>query len=718
MNVLLTKRINRYLTVIATIAVITACSTPQITTSPADVPPAVFSDLERDSSYYLNKDQQQGSDNNLIWQFLAAQALITEKKFTMADAVIESLRANALTAEQSTMLNLLTADNAYAQNKLPETQAALSATDFQALNDTEVVHYLKLQAAVHIRNELPFEATETMLLLAPRLTLDTEIQEYNDLLLAQLSLLSREHLNQYQPIINDTEIPEELYVEEEVTADDIVEITDVKEVVIEPVLVNTITIDQAFKEGWYALAALYQKSESRPNLLSRQLAEWKVTHPYHDALLFMPLVLTNIETLSPFMPDNIAVVLPLSGRYKKQGKAVQLGLLTAYYDQLKTFSAEQKVNAPKLHFFDTKVGNSAELAQQLAASNIDFVVGPLMKTEIDSLLPLLADTPVLALNRLAEKTQVLDSEVVDEVGDDLITEGIAESGNKFADEFVAEEEQAAALDVQTEVFTEAQIPWHFGFPLSPENEARQAAQKILSDGHKKPLIIAPNSDYGIRVANAFATQWAQLTTESDVQVEAYYFDSKAKFAKFIGNVLHTDASKSRIYQMKVMTNLPLETEVRSRRDTDAIYIVSKRDELILLKPFIDVSVSPFAARIPLYSSSRSHSLDRNNIQNKELTGLTFSDNHFLVDPESTLSQEVENAWDKQPFTTLRLFSLGYDSYQLIEQLIYLQNNNDAVYKGLIGDLRLGADNSIQAKLSWAQYQDGKLIEITTPIAAE
>ena len=680
MNVLLKKRISRYLTVIATITFITACSS--VSTPPEEIPPALFTELEGDSAFYLNKDSLLGSDENLAWQFLAVQALIKEKKFVMADAVINSLQTKVLSKEQSSALNMLIADKFYAQNRLPETQAALDNIDAQLLNQDNLVHYLKLQSEVHIRNELPYEATESLLLLTPHLTLDAEKQEYNDLLLAQLIQLPPKRLNQYQPILVDA------VVDETVTEE-----TAVGELVLpEPVLPETLPVEtpedkllaqyQTFKEGWYALAALYQKNKLRPNRLTRELNLWKTTYPDHAAQAFMPLVLADIAEISPYQPDDIAVLLPLSGRFARQGKAIQLGLLNAYYQQQQTLT-NNEMPLPKLHFFDTQVTNGQQLANQLTQANIDFVIGPLMKKEIEELLPLIENMPVLALNSFVER-------------------------KKSAVGSVDNDQESEINNVQ----------WHYAFPLSPEDEARQAASLIHADQHNNPLIIAPKSSYGKRVAAAFKQQWASLTPESDVQVEAHYFQSKSKLSTFIADVLHTDKSNSRIQQMRSIAQVPLETEVRSRRDVDAIYIVSKRDELILLKPFVDVTVSPFAPRIPLYASSRSHSFDRTNMQNKELTGLVFSDNPFLLDPEGSLIQEVENAWKKQSFATLRLFSLGVDSYQLIEQLVYLQNTEGAVYKGLIGDLSLGSDNNVQAKLSWAKYQDGILFEVAAPITAE
>ncbi|MCP5078951.1 MAG: LppC family lipoprotein, partial [Psychromonas sp.] len=660
MNVLLKKRLSRYLTVIATIAFMAGCATTE--TVPEDAPPALFSELDASSEFYLNKDGQLGSDKNLAWQFLAIQALIKERKFVMADAVIESLQSKQLSTEQASTLGLLIADKFYAQNKLLETQTALNSFNHLALNQTDLVHYLTLQVTLHIRNELPLEASDSLMLLVPRLTIDAEKQAYNDLLLAQLLLLSSEQLNQY----SEKAIEPDLTNEVDVTTPE--KSSEERQSAVATVK-KELVIEQIFKEAWYALALLYQQNKLRPNRLARALNGWKLTYPDHVALEYMPLALTNIAEFSPYKPDNIAVLLPLSGRFEKSGKAIQLGLVNAYFHNQKNSSGIE-VSPPKLHFFDTLVATSEALALQLKKANIDFVVGPLMKKEIEDLLPLIENIPVLALNSFSRKVKkVEDKETVAEAD---ITEG------ETAIELLA---------------TNNNIAWHYAFPLSPEDEAKQAAMMINANQHKNPLIIVPKSDYGKRVANAFREQWALLTPESDVQVEAHYFQSKAKLATFIDSVLQTDKSKRRINQMKAITRIPLETEVRSRRDVDAIYIVSKRDELILLKPFIDVSVSPFAQKIPLYASSRSHSFDRNNMQNKELSRLIFSDNPFLLEPDSELNNEVKAAWARQSFATLRLFALGFDSYQLIEQLVYLQSSDEAVYKGLIGELRLDTDNS-------------------------
>ena len=43
----------------------------------------------------------------------------------------------------------------------------------------------------------------------------------------------------------------------------------------------------------------------------------------------------------------------------------------------------------------------------------------------------------------------------------------------------------------------------FMYSLSPEDEARQAAERAWLDGHRRPLILAPQDTWGERLANAF-----------------------------------------------------------------------------------------------------------------------------------------------------------------------------------------------------------------------
>ena len=304
---------------------------------------------------------------------------------------------------------------------------------------------------------------------------------------------------------------------------------------------------------------------------------------------------------------------------------------------------------------------------KLKEQKIDFIVGPLIKQNIEKLNALDLDIPTLALNSSAVDNSIL-----------------------------------------------------YTFTLSPEDEAKQAAQMIASQSHKNPLVIAPKTAYGKRVAAAFTQQWLLDHPDQTPQdVESFYFTTKSKFAHFIDVVMKTNESKQRIHQMQAMIGARFESEARSRRDVDAIYIVSKRNELILFKPYLAVATSKFAEPVPLYASSRSHGQDRNDKQRKELAPLIFSENNFLLDPDNKVSKETKKLWARQPYKTQRLFAFGHDSYTLIGQLMQLQHVKAASYKGFMGEFSLDDKNNIQSQYGWAQYTaEGDTIEVATPDAEQ
>jgi len=637
---------------VLTLAMLSACSTGP--SSPEDIPPVLFSKLNNSSAFFLQKDQLEGEQKKSAWQFVAVQALIAEGKFTLANPIIEYLQSQPLSATEQASLTLLIADSEYAQHNVDNAQHELNKIDSKQLSDTGFIYYLKLQLKLQQHKEDHLGAAHTLFSLTPLLKIDEEKQQYNDILLTQLALLPSDFLNQYQALLDvtpQTDADTEVLIKE----------------------------GDTFTEGWYALASLYQKYQLRPNQLKRSLENWTVvfaTHPLRD---FMPTQLTDIPEFSPYQPENIAILIPLSGRFEKQGHAIQYGLLDAFYKQQDDNKKQEEAfqPAPKLHFYDSNAQSAEQIVAQFKAQNIDFVIGPLLKDKIQELLPLLEKIPTLSLNNFPT---------------------------------------LQSSDMQEEA--KRQVAWHYAFPLSPEEEAKQGAQQITENKHKKPLILAPNSAYGKRMVKAFNEQWLALNSENNAPIEAHFFEDKAHLDKFIDNVLQTNKSKRRIKQMSAITALHLTTEVRSRRDIDAIYIISKRDELILLKPFIDVSISPFAQAMPLYTNSRSHIEDRTGKQNKELNKLVFSDNPLLLGSKNKTVKEVQTILEKPSFATLRLFALGFDSYQLIEQLMQLQNIENYTYQGLIGQLSLDKSNTVQAKLSWATYKRGKTVEVTTPISAE
>ena len=629
--------------------------------SPENTPPALFSKLDFNATFYLNKDKVDGSDDYLDWRFVALQALIKEARFNEANALIESLQNNLNKTEDSSpqllaqkeALALLIADKYYAQSNLKDAKAKLEKIDQKQLSNIALNYYLKLYTGLLVAYKEHQGAVDTLFVLLPRLTDEQDVQKYNDLLLEQLAKLPLETLQTPQTT--------------------------------------------AYKSGWYALASEYKQYQARPNKLKRSVKLWLTTYAEHELQKHMPNQVINLPEFSPYNPENIAVLLPLSGRVKGAGEAVQYGITEAFYHQQKNKNNGEIT--PKLHFINTSTTSNEDILAELKSLNIDFIIGPLVKHKIAGLLTEVESTPTIILNAFPEKEGKSQAKITKKT----VTPTINNESNEGKDQ----------VDVNDSI--------HFSITLSPEEEAQQAAILMQLKGHKNPLVIAPKNDYGKRVAKAFNEQWELNHEDNDASSHAsiYYFKNTAQFAHFIDGVLLTGKSKQRIHQMKAITGRKLETEVRSRRDVDAIYIVSKRNELILLKPFINTTVSTFASKIPLYANSRSHNADKMNTQNKELSELVFSDNSFLLDDDLKVSPATKRLLKHDRYSALRLMALGYDSYELIYQVMSLKYIKDYSYKGQLGNLTLDEHNNIQTKLGWATYtKEGDLIEAIAPTAGK
>ena len=635
--------------------------------------PTLFTDFYETSEYLLQKAEAVKEPNNTGWQLAGIQALTKEGKYVLAESVIEYLENKSLNIQQKNHLLLLTADNQYAQNQLDKTMVSIKNIDMSVLSDQAKLHYLTLKAELHVRKKEHQSAVDTLLKLTPLLKVDDQKQQYNDLLLTELNMLDSNALNKYNK--------------------------------------TPLTNDEIFVQGWYALGSIYHRYQLRTNQLTRGVEAWKLLYPSHPAIAFMPSQLLNLAEATPYQPSKIAVLLPLTGRFKKPAQAIQYGISYAFYNQSTTkkqllqdqenglnstsiVSADgdvqeinQTVNSnkiierdfvtapPNLLFIDTNKMTMQEIADQLHSQNIDFVIGPLLKPNLKTFLPLVKDIPVLALNGFPTVDNSPTSSI------------------------------------------------HYAFPLSPEGEAEQAAEVIFNDNHKKPLIFSENSDFGKRSSAAFEARWNELSRMSDNSTEIYpaethFFSKNTDYGKFIADALPANQSKKRNSKTTSAVRGKSGSQARKKGDVDAIYIISKRKQLIFIKSFMSVALSPFAKEISLYASSRGHVKDVTKSQDKDLTGVTFSDVAFLMEDKAQMNQKIQTVWPKQRLSTLRLFALGHDSYNLIERLKLLEVIEGYKYDGLVGEITLDANNTIKSKLSWAKFKDGSLVEVTSPISSQ
>ncbi|NGN98199.1 LppC family lipoprotein [Grimontia sp. S25] len=404
--------------------------------------------------------------------------------------------------------------------------------------------------------------------------------------------------------------------------------------------------------GWVELVNLLRRYSGRPAQQQEALNQWLAANSSHPANRYLPNDLTALQSMEILRPDRIGVMLPLSDKFAAQGEAIRNGLVQALLDD------DSGNTAPSVMFYDTNGLSTTDIVNQMRTDGIQFAIGPLRKDKIEEFLTVSQNAiPTLALN-------------------------------------IPREEDGAA---NTCFFT-----------LSPEQEAEQAALHIEQNKHQYPLVIAPDNGFGRRVSEAFSKQWEEQTGEP---AEIEFFKNRAAMQKTVQRVFGLTESQGRIQQMQQLLGMEMESEQRSRRDVDAVYLVANAGELTLLKPFIEVAINPDVQPPKLYSSSRSNNRVNGVGEIGELRGIEFSDVPLLVEPNNPAAARFNQLWPGLDNGMTRLYALGMDAYALIEALPQMQALPEYRFEGLSGELSLGDYCTVNRSVSWAMFGDQGIVSV-------
>ncbi|CAM2805869.1 penicillin-binding protein activator LpoA [Pseudoalteromonas atlantica] len=402
------------------------------------------------------------------------------------------------------------------------------------------------------------------------------------------------------------------------------------------------------QQGWTNLALYHQVYANSGVELDQAINNWRRRYPGHPAVAILPEQDEALADLAPVNIERLAVLLPQSGANERLGDALKAGILAGL----------DKQTISDTIFIDESLSTQV-LSEQLSQFNPDFVIGPLLKANIDKLAQAktLIDTPTLHLN-------TFDGE---------------------------------RLSLQ-----------HYFFALNPEHEVQQALEHFLAKGYQKPMLLAPNNANGQRLVDYFNIQW-QRYSETKPQI-GFYNDNK-DMPNTITSLLEVDKSKQRIKTVKSLFKQEVESETRSRSDIDAIYILGDAIETRLIKPYLDVNVSTFAQRIPLYASSKSHSKQIDRTDKGDLEGLYFTELPWMLNAtvkQHNLRNQYNTLWPENADISQRLFAMAYDAVSVLSDIRQLSVMPGNKFTGLSGKLSVNTSGHIERTLDWAQYTNRRI----------
>lgn len=570
--------------------------------------PEVLTEIDNPAQFYLTQAELPAHPQAINWQLLAARALVAEGNSARALKVLQNTAKQVLSPQQKFEFNLVKAEAYFFEKRYLEASSVLATTPNLATSmQAHWQRYYLLKATIAELLGQDIAAAESRLQLNAFLSSELVASNNNKL----WQLLRSQSVANLHAASNDYFIPQ-------------------------PVL-----------SGWLQLAAIAIEFGLEPQLLISNLQAWKNNNPEHPAFNSLPEELIKAMATTPYAPNQIAILAPLTGKRGATGRAIRDGMISAYYQEKES----ERLN---LRFYDTAKSSADTLYQQAIEEGADFVVGPLLKSNLELVLPLVTGTPLLSLNKLEENP---------------VNENI------------------------------------YYFSLTSNDEAIAAAKRMHQDGIQHPLVLAPSSKIGERLAAVFTTQWQTMTEEES---EVYQYSSRADLQNTVAKLFAVDDSQQRIKLMKSLIGNDIKAKSRSRRDIDAIYLITKPSEAMLAIPYISTTQNPYTKQVALYASSRTHQDTLPEEQSKDLNGLIFSDMPWLLNPDRKLKQQTLALWPNMSKIEQNLFAMGYDTFKLIPNLLQLRNFPSLRLQGQTGILYVNAMGNIERGFSWAKYNSGKI----------
>jgi outer membrane PBP1 activator LpoA protein len=449
------------------------------------------------------------------------------------------------------------------------------------------------------------------------------------------------------------------------------------------------------------LRELTEENASSPEKLAKSLQQFKQVYRGHVLENALPENVIEATQLTDAGANDIAVLLPLSGRLARTGQVVKNGIMAAYYTDVEKRQDEHLL--PRLRFIDTNEVDTQHLISEIGDTK--FIIGPLLKDTVERLIPSLPlGVNVLALNR------------PDELPDNASTKGLAtgSSNPAVADDALASGTSLAGDDTQNELHSLG-LPTSLNYyGLAPEDEAKQLAEFIFNKGYRAPIVIAAQSSLYQRMDDTFKKHWRILNNQENKQranITSVSFNDSNSLREGITQALDVAQSNERINQIEYMTNDEVYNMPRSRRDIDAIVAFASPQDTELLNPIIEASLNPYDGKqVPVYATSRSMDYDSGKNQWRDLQNVHFIDMPWLMPSHSwqPLQQEVEQAWQNQNTMQKRLFAFGFDAYQLLPQLGMLNTLKYLSYEGLTGTLSLNQQGEVIRKQPQAIIRNEKV----------
>ncbi|MNC02534.1 Penicillin-binding protein activator LpoA precursor [compost metagenome] len=495
-----------------------------------------------------------------------------------------------------------------------------------------------------------------------------------------------------------------------------------------------INADENTLQGWLDLQRVWNDNRNDPEMLKAGIKDWQTRYPQNPGAKTLPTQLSNMQNYKAASTEKIALLLPLSGQAAVFGRTIQQGfeaaknMGSAPVAQTTAPAQMPDANAQPVDTTQAALPQPTDpnmVAAPSAASVDDLTQQPAETTAAPVQAPQTATqtapAPAAPANPSAE-VKVYDTtsqplaQLLAQAQQDGATLVVGPLLKNNVDELATSTSplNILALNQPESVQNKANICY---FALSPEDEARDAADHIWQQGHRAPLILVPRNALGDRVTKAFAEEWVKLGGGTVLQQK---FGSTAELKQGInsgsgialsGTPVTPASAQPAGVTIGGLTIPPPPTDAQITGATsggvDAAYIVATSDEVALIKPMIAMRTG---SRSPaqLYASSRSSQGVNGPDFRLEMEGLQFSEIPMLAGNNPSLMQQALSNVHND-YSLARLYAMGVDAWSLANHFSQMRQVPGYQVNGNTGTLSANQDCVINRKLNWLQFRQGQIV---------
>lgn len=385
-----------------------------------------FSTIDHSSDWYKSIFDNAEPQDQFNYAILVARSYIAEKNFEKAKIWLDYANKNSYTQLQESRVKLATAEFLYAQNKYENVLTTLKKINsLQSFSNRESAHYYVFLANSQKKLGDVNNAYKNYIRLNQFIT-DKESATFKKNQEAIVSILLSKNVNELRNLKSNAQNEEELgYLD---------------------FAINRLSVD----------ASQYAYFD----------ANWLERYPDHPAKVLIDLANINNNGNQPININmngdinQIAVIMPLTGKLGSYGDAFRQGIMVA--------QQEQRLSS-NIRFYDVNGKDVLTVYDQAIADGAQFVVGPLTKENVSKVINNGIKVPTLAINS----------------------------------------------------FDYVSVDNAFFFALSPENEGAQAAKKIYEDMKQTPLLIVPETDKGNRIIDGFQREWFHNVNSNPIIIKRF-----------------------------------------------------------------------------------------------------------------------------------------------------------------------------------------------------